>query len=932
MRILKSRLLATALLTAALAACTDTETKYVDRIPDCSAAYPAGACATGQTCFQGACVAATSLCSQTNTTGTCPAGFACYGGGCIVSASVPAACSPTVPNGTCETGKSCFMGACTTTATICGATNMAGVCPTGWACYGGGCILASAVPPTEPGEVDPCAAQVTTTQPTLGFAPGKPTKAAGAAYTYDHDNNTATAAIDVPYVQRAAITVDGKQFRDLNGNGTLDRYEDWRYSPLCRARDLVQRLSVPLKVGLMNSGGTLGNGSADGVISDSIVQGIAYGGRRQGLTRFGFTGTQLATYFNNVQAMTEGLPLGIPAIVSADPAHSVSASMAADGTLSISKSTLFTNWTSTLGLGAINDTELTRRHGDCVRREFMAAGLRWQLGPMADSSTEPRWGRIPGTLGSDPVAVAKHAEAMVIGFQGSATGDLRNGIAATMKHFPGHGAEDDGMDAHTYAGRFNVYPGGNLEAHFIPFQAAFDVGAAAIMPCYSVFKQQYEYDPLQIPSGFSYEFITGLAKKQMGFTGMVTGDWGTATNMAFNMENWTAAERAAQWVKAGSHQFGSDSNAGFQQAFDQALLTEPEINAAAEKILEMTFKVGAFENPYTVVANAATAIRTEADRREGFESQKKAIVLLRNQDHTTSTIRYLPINGTRYSDKAGGTTGAPDVGEFHCDANGDGKVSVYYDGAYDSIVGPTAAESAKQDDVNDLFGDYSYASAGAGTAGTAGFTLPVEAAASITAADIAIIRIVPRASARTWEGLLSYDGVLTPEQLVNQVDTSLTAAAASKKKVLDALRARDGYVNSAGTPVAATNPTLKIVLVQQTTRPGIVRPFVVGLVSLNELPGQAGSYPSVSDEANINQTATFTGVDALLADFGAYDRAVLDFVFNKNVPTGFTYGTARLPHEIPSSDAAVRAQLEDMPNDSWQPSYINGAGSLLPAN
>ena len=930
MRILKSRLLATALLTAALAACTDTETKYVDRIPDCSAAYPAGACATGQTCFQGACVAATSLCSQTNTTGTCPAGFACYGGGCIVSASVPAACSPTVPNGTCEAGKSCFMGACTTTATICSATNMAGVCPTGWACYGGGCILASAVPPTEPGEVDPCAAQVTTTQPVLGFAPGKPTKAAGAAYTYDHDNNTATAAIEVPYVQKAAITVEGKQFRDLNSNGTLDRYEDWRYSPLCRARDLVKRMSVPLKVGLMNSGGTLGNGSADGVISDSIVQGIAYGGRRQGLTRFGFTGTQLATYFNNVQAMTEGLPLGIPAIVSADPAHSVSASMAADGTLTVSKNTLYTNWTSTIGLGAINDTATTQRHGDCVRREFMATGLRWQLGPMADSATEPRWNRIPGTLGSDPVAVAKHIEAMVIGFQGSATGDLRNGIAATMKHFPGHGAEDDGMDAHTYAGRFNVYPAGNLEAHFIPFQAAFDVGAASIMPCYSVYKEQYQYDTLQIPSGFVRGFITGLAKERMGFTGMVTGDWGTATSRAYNMENWTGAERAAQWVKAGSHQYGSDTNVGFQEAYDQGLLTEAEINGAAEKILEMTFKVGAFENPYTNVAAVATSLKTEADRRDGFESMKKAIVLLRNQDRATSSIRYLPINGTRFSDKTGGTTGAPDVGEHHCDANGDGKVSVYYDGAWDSIVGPT--DVTKQDDVNDLYGVYDYSAPGSGTAGTAGFTVPVEATADITLADIAIIRIATRGGAQSYEGLLSYDGVLPPEKLVNQVDSSVTAAAASKKKVLDAFRVRDGYVNAAGTAVAATNPKLKIVLVQQTTRPGILRPFIVGLVSLNELAGQPGSYPSVSDEANINQTATFNGVDAVLADFGAWDRAVLDFVFNKNVPTGFTYGSARLPIEIPSSDAAVRAQKEDLANDSWQPSYINGAGSNLPAN
>jgi hypothetical protein len=344
----------------------------------------------------------------------------------------------------------------------------------------------------------------------------------------------------------------------------------------------------------------------------------------------------------------------------------------------------------------------------------------------------------------------------------------------------------------------------------------------------------------------------------------------------------------------------------------------------------MTFKVGAFENPYTDVAQTPNVVRTAASRTEGFETMKKAIVLLRNQDRVASSVRYLPINGTRYADKAGGTTGAPDLGEFACDTDADGQVEVWYDGGWDSIV--ASADPTRQDDVTDLFGPYDYTSAGSGAAGQAGFTLPVVAAPSLAEADIAVIRIVPRASARTYEGLLSYDGVLTPEQLGWQTDTSIAAAAASKKKVLDAFRVRDGYVNAAGEAVAAAKPTLKIVLVQQTTRPGIVRPFIQGLVSLDELSGQPGSYPSVSDESNIVQTGTLRGVDAFLADFGAWDRAVLDFVFNKNAPAGVTYGSARLPVEIPASDAAVRAQYEDVPNDSMFPTYSHGAGSNLPAN
>jgi beta-glucosidase len=74
------------------------------------------------------------------------------------------------------------------------------------------------------------------------------------------------------------------------------------------------------------------------------------------------------------------------------------------------------------------------------------------------------------------------------------------------------------------------------------------------------------------------------------------------------------------------------------------------------------------------------------------------------------------------------------------------------------------------------------------------------------------------------------------------------------------------------------------------------------------------------------------GVDTVVGDFGAYDRAILDFVFNRNPITGWTYGAARLPIEIPSSDAAVDAQFEDVPADSVLPTYSLGAGGNLPAN
>jgi hypothetical protein len=167
-----SRLTLAALLSFALVACSDTETevvtvpvdRVVETVPACSTTFPGGACAAGQTCFQGACVEAASLCSVTNQTGTCQAGFSCYFGGCIPTEVVPP-------------------------------------------------------PPVDP--TDPCEQMVNTAQPALSFAGGQPVGAGGAAYTYDHDGDAGTPAVAVPYVQKAAIVVDGLHFRDLNASLTL---------------------------------------------------------------------------------------------------------------------------------------------------------------------------------------------------------------------------------------------------------------------------------------------------------------------------------------------------------------------------------------------------------------------------------------------------------------------------------------------------------------------------------------------------------------------------------------------------------------------------------------------------------------------------------------------------------------------------------------
>ena len=975
-------------MTAAVVSGCSTETKTEYAIPDCSQSYPNGACATGQACFQGACVAAASLCSPTNLSGTCGSGMSCYAGGCVLSTAL---CSSGNPAGACDTGSTCMDGVCKATASLCSASNPGGLCAAGLVCMGGECSTSV---------VDPCSVRVYTAQPTIGVrtavtgtasatatanavvagntiavggvtftavaADATPTNvqfAIGATDTATATNiaaalnaNTTVNALVVASANaavvtltakvagaggngialtgtsprftmssavlagghgggKAAITVDGLQFKDSNGNGTLEPFEDWRLSESCRAKDLVSRLALDQKAGVMWAGGPLGNGNADASIPANVRTALLGPNfQRFSLIRLGsaVTPTQTAAYTNAVQEFAEAQPIAVPAVFNADPSHFVTivtnSTTGSQLVQSLSGSNpsgslnLLSYWPLPLGLGAAQDQKLTTSYGETVRKEFMAMGMRWQLGPMVDFATEPRWDRVQTTFG-EGLGVVGHARACITAFQNSNTGDIRNGIAATAKHFPGAGTDQDGMDSHNWFGQYNVYPGNNFAYHLQSFQAAFDVGVAATMACYSVFPN--DRDPENVASGFSYSLITKLAKQTMGFRGMVTGDWGTLTNNFGALSSMTLPERAAMWVKAGSNQFGSDDGKNFAYAVTQGLLTEAEVDVAAAKVLEMSFKLGVFENPYVdatpAVVNAI--VRTADTVKKGFDAQKRAIVLLKNGQ--TNATAPLPINGTRAA----------------CDSNGDGTVTVYFDGEKDVLAGSDALSTL-------LGGDYDYTSA----AGTG--VMAVAQTTDIATADIAILRVQARRGIRADSGEpLSFDGPF-PGTLA---DTSIAGSIMDRNRIINAMRVRDGYTRSDGTVVAASNPKLKIVVVMHMWRPGIVKPFINGLKTLDETLGQASSYPLVSQESNINPSVVATtvpgahaGIDGFLVDFGAFDRAVLDFVFNKNIPANVTnHGLARLPMEIPSTDAEVTAQYEDVPADTVHPTFKLGDGITL---
>ena len=173
---------------------------------------------------------------------------------------------------------------------------------------------------------------------------------------------------------------------------------------------------------------------------------------------------------------------------------------------------------------------------------------------MVDVMTDPRWQRSYGTFGEDTELICKIAERMIPTVQGSEEGVTHDGVALTMKHFPGGGARENGYDPHYAAGQWNVYTTpGSLEKYHLPgFRVSVAKNAASIMPYYA--KPAKEKSSPQVvngheiemqPFGFAYNkpLIDGLLRKEMGFQGYINSDTGIVHNMCWGVEMLDKAER-----------------------------------------------------------------------------------------------------------------------------------------------------------------------------------------------------------------------------------------------------------------------------------------------------------------------------------------------------------------------------------------------------
>src|SRR4051812_2053474 len=178
-----------------------------------------------------------------------------------------------------------------------------------------------------------------------------------------------------------AVTEDGVEYRDLNGNGKLDPYEDPRLTPQERVADLVPRLSLAEKAGLlfhtMIGVGQPGAHDTPAGFSPSTPREVVIG---RFLNHFNVgalpSARETARWQNLMQELAEQTPHGIPLTFSTDPRHAFTEN---EG-VSFSAGSL-SQWPEPLGFAAIGDAELVRRFADIARQEYVALGLRCALHP-----------------------------------------------------------------------------------------------------------------------------------------------------------------------------------------------------------------------------------------------------------------------------------------------------------------------------------------------------------------------------------------------------------------------------------------------------------------------------------------------------------------------------------------------------------------------
>lgn len=377
-------------------------------------------------------------------------------------------------------------------------------------------------------------------------------------------------------------------------------YQDPALSIDERVEDLLSRMTTREKVSQLNC--MMGMGLPD----------LAKAGLDNGLGEMdlmSLPADQMAAIVTSIQDyMRDHTRLGIPVLFHAE---ALSGPLIAGGH----------SFPTSITLGATFDPEIVRDMSDRSRKQMVAVGIRQALSPVLDVARDLRWGRVSETYGGDPTLCAAMGTAFVQGLQGE---DMKQGTAATLKHFLGYSYTSGGLNmARTMTDPIDI-----RESYAKPFEAAIREGKVrSVMNSYS------EYNGKPICA--SKQVLTDLLREDLGFDGLVVSDYMSVDRLVkvFHMAE-TPAEAGEMCLAAGldvecpmpygyNDQMVADADAG---KFDMAY-----IDRSVRRILKLKFELGLFENPYPDMAGLVAAFDNTENHKKSCEAALKAVTLTKNE-------------------------------------------------------------------------------------------------------------------------------------------------------------------------------------------------------------------------------------------------------------------------------------------------------------
>ena len=472
---------------------------------------------------------------------------------------------------------------------------------------------------------------------------------------------------DIGVTTCGVIVRDGLYFKDMDNSGELAPYKDWRLSPEERAKDMVAHLRLDQQAGLV----------LNTLFNTPVAPTRAEAAGADGKPEFG-------KIYKHHDPDEKPIPGPLPGMtMSIDDAdvldkhitagvyrgdmhceagmvalyHNAGTQMleyeACKGGVAIPYS-LHTNpinigYPDSLGIGAAvlgdGNADFVYEMADTDRKMMKAEGLHIMYGPQVDVATDPRWPRTNGTYGERTDVTSDITEALIKGYQNGDDGLNEGSVVLTVKHFPGDAPSENGFEPHVPIGQWRIYrtPGSMEKYHLPPFQRAFDHKASSIMPDYSriaadgrAVPQTYRGEVTSteaVPSAYSKELLTDLARNKMGFDGYINSDSGITTVQIYGVEDLTVPQRYAKAISAGTDVIGGNTDPeNIVKAVEDGLLPKADLDRASYNRLLSLFRTKRVDNPYLDPDQADQARQDNFDgaRKKAYEANQKAVVLVKN--------------------------------------------------------------------------------------------------------------------------------------------------------------------------------------------------------------------------------------------------------------------------------------------------------------